>query len=92
MTMFDRWPAFITMLALLVYVWNFVACGRARDKFGVKAPAVTGHPQFEARFRVQQNMLEQLIVFLPSLWLFSLTLSPLVGAALIAPFMAVAAD
>ncbi len=81
MTPYERLPALVTMLALLVYVWNFAACGRARDKFGVKAPAVTGHPQFEARFRVQQNMLEQLIVFLPSLWIFSLTLSPLIGAA-----------
>jgi glutathione S-transferase len=82
MLMYDRLPALITVLALFVYVWNFAACGRAREKYGVKAPAVTGHPLFESRFRVQQNMLEQLIVFLPSLWLFSMTISPLYGAIL----------
>jgi glutathione S-transferase len=82
MNMIDRLPALVTLLALFVYVWNFVACGRAREKFGVKAPAVSGHPQFEARFRVQQNMLEQLIIFLPALWLFSITLSPLYGAVI----------
>jgi glutathione S-transferase len=82
MPMFERLPALITILALLVYVWNFFMAGRAREKFGVKAPAVTGHPLFECRIRVQQNMLEQLIVFLPALWLFSLTVSPLIGAAL----------
>jgi malate dehydrogenase (oxaloacetate-decarboxylating)(NADP+) len=31
------------------------------------APATTGHPEFERKLRVQENMLEQLIVFLPAL-------------------------
>ena len=38
---------------------------------------VTGHPDFERAFRIQQNMVEQLVLFLPSLWLFALMLSPL---------------
>jgi glutathione S-transferase len=73
-------PSLITCLALLVYSWNIFVAGGARGKYGIKAPAVTGHPQFECRLRVQQNMLEQLIVFLPALWIFSTTVSPLIGA------------
>jgi glutathione S-transferase len=47
-----------------------------------RRPATTGHPEFERKLRVQENMLEQLIVFLPALWIFCLTVQPLVGAAL----------
>jgi glutathione S-transferase len=78
----DLYPALITCLALLVYVWNFMAAGQARGKHKIQAPATTGHPEFERKLRVQANMLEQLIVFLPSLWIFCLTIQPLVGAAL----------
>ena len=78
----DLYPAFVTILALLVYAWNFMAAGQARGKHQILAPATTGHPDFERRLRIQQNMLEQLIVFLPSLWIFCLTVDPLIGAAL----------
>ena len=73
------YPALATCLAMLVYVWTIVLCGRARSAYGVKAPAVTGHPEFEKRFRAQQNTLEQLMLFLPSLWVFSLAVSPFWG-------------
>ncbi|MEA2756290.1 MAG: glutathione S-transferase [Aliidongia sp.] len=75
-------PELITCLALFVYCWNFAKVGQSRGKYGIKAPAVTGNPDFERAFRVQQNMLEQLIIFLPALWLFCLTLSPLWGSVL----------
>ena len=39
------------------------------------APATTGHPTFERLVRIQANTGEQIILFLPSLWLFSLYLS-----------------
>ncbi len=78
----DLLPAFITCLVLLVYVWNFSQCGRARGKHNIVAPATTGNPEFERAFRIQQNMLEQLIIFIPSLWIFSLTVSVLIGAIL----------
>jgi glutathione S-transferase len=78
----------VTCLALLVYVWNFVAVGQARQKHGIAAPAVTGNPDFERVFRVQQNMVEQLIVFLPALWIFSSTVSPFWGAVIGAVWVA----
>ncbi len=64
--------ALVTLLALLLFVWMILQVGSARTRFGVTAPAVTGHPDFERHFRIQANTLEGLIVFLPSLWLFTL--------------------
>jgi glutathione S-transferase len=78
----DLYPALVTLLALLVYAWNFTNAGQARGKHNIAAPATTGHPEFERKLRVQQNMIEQLVVFLPALWIFCLTIQPLVGAAL----------
>jgi glutathione S-transferase len=46
--------------------------GRARGKYQIKAPAITGHPDFERAFRAHQNTLEQAIMFLPLLWLASI--------------------
>jgi glutathione S-transferase len=69
-------PALVAALALALYVGVFVAVGRARARYGIKAPAVTGAPQFERVFRVQQNTLEQLVWFIPALWLFALFASP----------------
>jgi glutathione S-transferase len=73
-------PSLITCLALFVYAWNFAKAGQARNKYGIKAPAVTGNADFERTLRVQQNMVEQLVLFLPALWIFSTTLSPLWGS------------
>ena len=74
--------ALVTLLALGVYLVTFAMTGRARRRFVVRAPAVTGPPEFERAFRVQQNTLEQLIVFLPALWLFAAFVSPRWGAVL----------
>jgi glutathione S-transferase len=64
--------ALITVLALMVYLWQGQRVGSARGRLGVPAPATTGNPEFERHFRVQANTLEGLIVFLPSLWLFAI--------------------
>ncbi len=70
----------VTMLALLEYVAFQMLVGRARGRYGVPAPATTGNEVFERYYRVQQNTIEQLVVFLPSLWLFGLFLNPVVAA------------
>jgi glutathione S-transferase len=64
--------ALITVLSLMVYLWQGQRVGAARGRLGVAAPAVTGHPEFERIYRVQANTLEGLIVYLPSLWLFAI--------------------
>ena len=55
---------------------------RARGTFGIKAPAITGNPDFERVFRVQMNTLEWMPIFLPSLWLFAICISDPVAAVL----------
>jgi len=56
--------------------------GRARGKYGIKAPAITGHEVFERTFRVHQNTLEGLVILLPALWLFGRFVSPSIAAML----------
>ncbi len=67
----------VSVLAMLQYLLFGVLVSRARTRFGVQAPAVTGHEVFERYFRVQMNTLELLVVFLPALWLASLFVAPL---------------
>ncbi|MCR9094074.1 MAG: MAPEG family protein [bacterium] len=74
------YPALITCIAILEYMAFTLRTGFGRQKYGVEVPAVTGHPEFERIFRVQQNTLEQLIIFLPALWIFSSFVSPTIGA------------
>lgn len=45
--------------------------GRARGKYQVKAPAVSGHELFERAYRVQLNTIENVLMFLPALWLYA---------------------
>ncbi len=61
--------ALITLLALVQYLLFGFNVGQMRVKHGVKAPATSGHPEFERMFRVQQNTMEQLLLFLPALWI-----------------------
>jgi len=80
-------PAIVTLIALLEYMFFAFRVGASREKLGVPAPATSGNPEWERMFRVQQNMLEQLAVFLPALWIFASFVSPLIGAALGAVFL-----
>lgn len=70
-------PAIITLFALLLYVATAIAVAVARGKYKIPAPATTGDINFERVFRVQMNTQENLIIFLPVLWLFSEYVSPL---------------
>lgn len=74
--------ALVTSFALIEYLWISFSVGQARGRYGVKAPATTGNEIFERWFRVQQNTLEQLVVFLPSLWLFAQYASGRIGAVI----------
>ena len=62
----------IAVLAILQFFYFAILVGRAREKYGVKAPATSGHEGFDRAFRVQMNTLEQLVAFLPALLLASL--------------------
>ena len=74
--------AAVTVLILMQYLVFLMQVGNARGKTGVQAPATSGDPVFERYFRVQQNTLEQLIMVIPSLWLFGYYVSEEIGAGL----------
>lgn len=76
------WPALASILALIVYFILTINVGVARAKYSVPAPQISGNPDFERAFRVQKNTLEQLAMFLPALWLFALTASPIWASGL----------
>lgn len=63
--------AVVAALALFEYLVFVMACGRARGRLGVAAPAITGNTEFERYYRIQLNTVEQLVVFLPALFLFA---------------------
>ena len=72
--------ALVTLAAVAFYFAMGLRVAKARITFGVKAPATTGHPDFERIYRVQMNTLEWMPIFLPSLWLFSYFTDERVGA------------
>jgi len=73
-------PALVTLVALLEYMFFSYSVGMGRGKYDVPAPAVSGNETWERLYRVQMNTLEQIVVFVPALWLFAWYLSPLYGA------------
>jgi glutathione S-transferase len=72
----------VTALALLQFMVFGFKVGGARGRYGVKAPAITGNEIFERFFRVQQNTMELLVVFIPALYLFCHYFNPFIGVAL----------
>ena len=77
-----HFTALVTCLAIALYFFTSIRVAKARQAFGIKAPAITGNPDFERVFRVQMNTLEWLPIFLPSLWLFAIYISDPVAAAI----------
>jgi len=77
-----RYTALVTLLAIAVYFYSGILVGRARGTYGIKAPAVTGDPNFERLFRAQMNTLEWLPMFLPALWLFALSVGDALAGVL----------
>jgi glutathione S-transferase len=77
-----HFTALVTCLAVLFYAFTGIQVSKARAAFGIKAPATTGHPDFERAFRVQMNTLEWMPIFLPSLWLFAIYIGDAAAAIL----------
>lgn len=61
--------AIVTIIAVLVYFYMGLRVGQMRTKHSIAAPAMTGNPEFERAVRVHMNTLEQIVVFLPLLWI-----------------------
>ena len=74
--------ALVTCLAILMYFFFSFQVGKARQIYGVKAPAIIGDPDFEHVFCAHMNTLEWMPIFLPALWLFAIYISDAMAAAL----------
>lgn len=74
--------AILTALALGQYFWFGYEVSAARIRHGIDAPATSGHPEFERSFRIHQNTLEQLVSFLPALWIFGWYVHGLIAAVI----------
>lgn len=69
--MLPFWPAVVTLLIVLLLLGNALVVGRARGRYGIRAPATSGHEAFERVFRVQMNTQESALMVLPTLWIAS---------------------
>ncbi len=74
--------ALVAALAVVEYAVFTILAGASRGRHGVPAPATTGHPTYERYFRVQENTIEQLVIFLPALVLFGYYLNEEIAAGL----------
>lgn len=75
----------VTIVSLLIYVWMAMQIGKARGQHSVPAPLTDGPEDFLRVLRVHGNTMEGLILFIPAVWLFAVTIgdtwAALVGVA-----------
>ena len=64
--------AAVSLLAAILGLLFAFGAGRTRSRLRIDAPAMSGHPELERALRIQGNTVEQLVVFLPALWLAAL--------------------
>jgi ATP-binding cassette subfamily B protein len=64
-------PALVTLATSFLLFACAAYVGRCRIRFGIKAPAASGHPQFDVAYRIQANTVENSVAFLPVLWVFA---------------------
>ncbi len=72
----------VTALALIQFVFFGIQVSRTRGKSGIKAPTMTGSPELDRMFRVHVNTMEQLVLFIPALWLYAHYVNPLWAAGI----------
>ena len=46
------WTATVTLIIGLFYFYTAFRVGNLRQKHGIRAPATTGHPEFERAYRI----------------------------------------
>jgi glutathione S-transferase len=64
-----HWTGWTTLAALMLYFWVSYNAGRARVTYKVAAPSMAGPLAFQSIQRVQANTVEQMLLFLPALWM-----------------------
>jgi glutathione S-transferase len=61
--------------ALLQFFAFGMLAGVQRMKTGIEAPAISGNDMFERYFRVHYNTMEQLVIFVPAIYLYGTYIS-----------------
>lgn len=64
-----KYTALVTVATLALTFGLSGRVGAMRAKHSIEAPATTGHSEFERANRTHYNTIEQLVLFLPLLWL-----------------------
>jgi glutathione S-transferase len=64
--------AAVTILTALVLIHAMMMVGPARRRHNIWPPATTGHPDVERALRAHGNTIEQVVIFLPLLWVATL--------------------
>ena len=77
---------FVTVLVIFEYLFFAIQVGKARETYGIKAPAISGNEMFERFYRVQMNTLELLICFIPAMFMAAHYWSPRIMAFIGAVF------
>ncbi len=74
--------ALVTLLIAIQCIYFMAQTGKARVKYDIAAPAVTGNEIFERTYRVHQNTIEQLLILLPAMWVCGSYLNAAFAAAM----------
>lgn len=74
--------AIVIALAVIEFFVFGGLVGRARSTYDIPAPAITGNPVFERYYRVHQNTLEQLMIFIPAILIYGFYGNPTYAAGL----------
>ena len=67
------WTALVTVLIVAEYYAFTLPVLLARRRTGIRAPAMSGHPDLDRAIRVHLNTHEKLMVVLPLLWVAAFT-------------------
>lgn len=65
----------LILIALLQYIFFTGRAGFSRSKYSIKAPKTVGNERWERIYRIQQNTMEQLVIFIPATLVFSIYVS-----------------
>jgi len=74
--------AAVTILTAIVLYYTMVVVGRTRKTHNIWPPAMSGHADVDRALRVQGNTVEQVVIFLPLLWVATLYFHGWIPAAL----------
>ena len=77
-----KYTALVTILAIVVTFYFSARVGAARVKLGIDAPAMAGNPTFDRIFRVHANTVEQIVLFIPMLWISTMVVGDVWAAAI----------